>query len=195
MRPLLPLLVSGAGLFAGAGFVGGVGLVAGCGRSAGGPPPQVVSTVDLGRYAGTWYEIARLPTKQQEGCINTTATYAPKGEDIEVINRCVRDGKLDETKARAFLPKKEEPAKLKVEFFPIIGRGNYWILDLDPEYRWAVVGTPDRDNLWVLSRAPSLEPATLQAILGRAQQQGFATERLLYTQHDGTPDAAVAPGG
>ncbi|MER3427442.1 MAG: hypothetical protein C4334_04955 [Pyrinomonas sp.] len=145
--------------------------------------PQVVSRVDLDRYVGTWYEIARYPNRFQRQCVgDTTATYElrPDGK-IRVTNRCrKRDGKFDTAKGTARVVDKRTNAKLKVTFFWPFS-GDYWIIDLDPDYRYAVVGAPSRKYLWILSRTPQLDEATYRRILERVAAQGFDVERLVKT--------------
>jgi apolipoprotein D and lipocalin family protein len=161
-------------------------LLAGCaGPREEAPPLEVVPHVDLSRYLGTWYEIASYPTWFQRDCTGTTATYSlrPDGE-IDVENRC-RKGSLDGEEERAVgvaWPVKDDPsgAKLEVQFFwPF--RGDYWIIELDPDYRWAVVGHPTREYLWILSRTPKLDAATSADILRRIAAQGYDPTRLRRT--------------
>lgn len=150
-------------------------------------PLEVVPSVDLTRYAGKWYEIARLPNRFQRDCAgNTTATYTlrPDGK-ITVLNECrTADGRRKSAKGTARVTDANGPnTKLKVTFFwPFSGK--YWIIDLDPEYRWAVVGEPGRDYLWILSREPRLDAALYQQIVEQAKQRGFDTEKLLKTRQD-----------
>mgnify|MGYP000984663157 CR=1 FL=1 len=147
-------------------------------------PLDVVPSVDLNKYAGKWYEIARLPNRFQRDCAgNTTATYTlrPDGK-ITVLNECsTAGGKRKSAKGTARVADAKGPnSKLKVTFFWPFS-GNYWIIDLDPQYRWAVVGDPSRDYLWILSREPRMDPALYEKIVDRARQQGFATEKFLKT--------------
>ena len=149
------------------------------------PPLQTVPRVDLSRYLGTWYEIASYPTWFQRGCAGTTATYTlrPDGA-IEVDNRC-RKGSLSGEEERSVgvaWPVKDDPsgAKLEVQFFwPF--RGDYWIIELDPDYRWAVVGHPTREYLWILSRKPTLDAATAAELMRRLAVQGYDVSRLMRT--------------
>jgi len=148
------------------------------------PPLQVVPSVDLARYAGKWYEIARLPNRFQRDCAtNTTATYTlrPDGK-ITVVNECRKaDGRLKSAKGTARVADPKGPnTKLKVTFFWPFS-GNYWIIDLDPEYRWVVVGEPGRDYLWILSREPRMDDAIYNQIIERVKQQGYEVGRLMRT--------------
>ena len=122
------------------------------------PPLAVVPQVELGRYMGTWYEIASYPTWFQKGCAGSTATYAlrPDGA-VDVLNRCRKGGELDSAHGTAWAPDPSVPAKLKVRFFWPFS-GDYWIIELGPEYEYAVVGHPSREYLWILSRTPRMEP-------------------------------------
>ena len=148
-------------------------------------PLEVVSSVVLGRYAGKWYEIARLPNWFQRDCASdTTATYTlrPDGK-ITVVNECRKgDGRPKSATGTAGMASAAGPnTKLKVSFFWPFS-GNYWIIDLDPDYRWAVVGEPGRDYLWILSREPRLDESLYQQILDRVKQQGYDTGRLIKTR-------------
>lgn len=144
---------------------------------------EVVESVDLSRYAGRWYEIARLPNRFEKKCADSvTADYAlrPDGK-IEVVNRCRKtNGQFTTAKGRAKIVDKKTNAKLKVTFFwPFYG--DYWILDLGPNYEHAVVGDPSRDYLWILSREPRMDEAVYQKLLARMQSRGFKTEQMIRT--------------
>jgi len=150
------------------------------------PPPAVARNVDLERYLGTWYEIASYPTWFQRGCVATTADYARVPDEpgvLRVENRCRKervDGELESIEGRARVVDRTDPAKLEVQFFwPFWG--DYWILAVDPGYRWALVGHPSRDYLWILSRTPSLDETIYQAIVARAAAEGFDPARLVRT--------------
>jgi len=150
------------------------------------PPLQVVPSVELSRYAGKWYEIARLPNRFQRACdAGTTATYTlrPDGK-ITVLNECrTTDGRLKSAAGTARVASANGPnTRLKVTFFWPFS-GDYWIIGLDPDYRWAVVGEPSRKYLWILSREPRLDERLYQQILERARQQGYRVERLVKTRH------------
>ena len=149
-------------------------------------PMQVVSSVDLARYAGKWYEIARLPNRFQRDCASdTTASYTLRLDGkITVVNACrTSEGTAKTATGTARLASDKEPnSKLKVSFFwPFYG--NYWIIDLDPDYKWAVVGEPGRKYFWILSREPRLDDTLYQQVLDRAKQQGYDVSRLIKTRH------------
>ncbi len=153
-------------------------------------PVRTVPSVDLNKYSGTWYEIAKYPNKFQKDCVgNTTATYTLKGEGkIEVLNRCLeKDGTTKAAKAAGKINDKQTNAKLKVRFAPGFTSflpfvwADYWVIDLASDYSYAVVGTPDRDYFWILSRTPELKDDVYQDILRRAEQQGFVPGKVVKT--------------
>jgi apolipoprotein D and lipocalin family protein len=146
------------------------------------PPLEVVSHVDLNKYVGTWYEIARFPHRFQDGCVGSRATYTLlEGGKIGVLNQCYKgslEGKLSSAKGKAWVVDKETHAKLKVSFFwPFTG--DYWIIDLEENYEYAVVGHPSRNYLWVLSRTQEMDEAVYRRILDRVQKQGYDTSKLI----------------
>ncbi|MDM0045354.1 lipocalin family protein [Variovorax dokdonensis] len=152
---------------------------------------QAVAPVDLQRYAGLWHEQARLPNRFEKDCTGAvTAEYTPMPDGtVQVVNRCVRDdGRVDEAMgiARPVQVSGQPGAgRLKVRFAPSwLGWlpfvwGDYWILKLDRDYEVSLVGTPDREYLWVLSRAPRLDEAVLQAHLDYARSLGFDVDRVI----------------
>lgn len=146
---------------------------------------QTVPHVDFNRYQGRWYEIVRLPLRWESKCASdVTATYTLRSDGkIGVVNRCTKkDGSISESKGTARPASKDgSNSKLKVTFFWPFS-GEYWILDLDPGYQSALVGTPNRKNLWVLNRQPHMDKATLDRLLEHARSLGFDTARLLYTE-------------
>lgn len=157
------------------------------GAQASEKPVQTVASVDTQRYVGKWYEIANYPMFFQRKCVgDTTADYAAKPDGkISVVNRCrTKDGEFDEADGEATVVEGSNNSKLKVTFFKPFS-GNYWIIGLDPEYRWAVVGSPDRKYLWVLSRTATMKPADLKLALDTARAQGYTLEELRYTPQNG----------
>lgn len=172
-RPLLALLLS---------------VLPTTGANAEPPPLRTVPHVDLARYAGTWYEIASYPQRFEKGCTGTTATYTIRADGtVEVVNRCARDsldGRVTVARGRARVVDRESNAKLKVSFFwPFWG--DYWIIDLGPDYEYAVVGHPGRHYLWILGRGPTLAPDVYAGILARLRAQGYDTARLVRTLQAG----------
>ncbi|MGI4779053.1 MAG: lipocalin family protein [Janthinobacterium lividum] len=156
-------------------------------------PLQAVGPVDLERYAGLWHEQARLPNRFQKKCTGpVTAEYTPLADGtIEVRNRCVLvDGTTSESIGAARVVKvggRPGAGRLEVRFAPSwlswlpAVWGDYWILKLDRDYHVALVGTPDRDCLWVLSRDPVLDPGLLETELEDARTLGFDIDRVVIT--------------
>jgi apolipoprotein D and lipocalin family protein len=150
-------------------------------------PPElpVVPQVDLDRYLGTWYEIARYPAWFQRGCTAVTATYTRRDDGlIGVVNECRKgslDGKLKRATGRARVVDEATRAKLEVSFFGPFW-GDYWILALDPDYQWAVVGVPSRKYLWVLSRTPTMSETRFEAAVAGLPDLGFDLARLRRTE-------------
>jgi apolipoprotein D and lipocalin family protein len=151
-------------------------------------PVQSVANVDLARYVGNWYEVAAFPMFFQRQCIgDTTAQYTlrPDG-DIAVHNRCRTESGFDAATGKAWTVAGTGNAQLKVSFFwPF--RSDYWVIGLADDYRWAVVGNPNRKYLWVLSRTPRLPAEDLDKALQAAASQGFDLAQLKYTRHGQTP--------
>ncbi len=153
-------------------------------RRLGLPPLQTVEKVDLERYTGTWYDIASFPQRFQRGCTGSTATYTlRKDGSIRVVNKC-RKGSLQGRKAvargLARVVDKNTNAKLKVSFFRPFW-GDYWIIELDENYEYAVVGHPSRDYLWILSRSPTMDKSVYSHIVERIRLHGYDTRRLRKT--------------
>jgi apolipoprotein D and lipocalin family protein len=147
-------------------------------------PLDTVSDVDLKRYAGKWYEIASYPQRFQKGCTCTTAEYTLSNEGYVIVeNACNKDsvnGEKSGIKGKAFVVENSGNAKLEVQFFwPF--KGKYWIIDLDTDYTYAVVGHPNREYLWILSRTPQLNEKTYNEILERAKAKGFDLSKLQKT--------------
>ncbi len=156
-------------------------------------PLETVHSVDLNRYVGRWYEIARYPNRFQKKCVgDTSATYAfLEGGKIQVINRCRKnDGKLEEAKGKAKVVDAKTNAKLKVTFFWPFS-GDYWIVGLDPEYRWAVIGEPSRKYLWILSRTPSMSDADYEHALRIVRKSGYDDSRLVKTPQNAAVQAEL----
>jgi apolipoprotein D and lipocalin family protein len=144
---------------------------------------EVVPHVELEKYLGKWFEIAHLPARFQEGCTDTTATYTlSKDGNISVLNECRRNGKVKLANGKAKVVDKNSGAKLKVTFFwPFYG--DYWIIDLGKDYDYAVVGTPNRKYLWILSRTPQMADKLFSQLLESAKSKGFDVSKLIKTSH------------
>lgn len=151
-------------------------LVAGCATYK---PMQTAKSVDLQKYMGKWYEIARLPNSFQKGCHCSTAEYKVLDQNkISVTNACYKDGKLKEATATAWRSNADDNSKLKVRFFwPFTGK--YWILYVSDDYQYAVVGEPSREYLWFLSRTKHISHQQLGLMKNIAIQQGYNLDQLI----------------
>jgi apolipoprotein D and lipocalin family protein len=158
-------------------------------------PLEVVPALDVARYCGTWYEIARLPNRFQKECAgDVTATYTLLEDGtLRVVNRC-RKEEGGVTEAEGIARRRSDidpPSKLEVRFapaflsiFPFVW-GNYWIIDLAPDYSYAVIGEPSREYLWILSRTRSLHPDVFAGIIARIRSQGYDPSALVMTKQSG----------
>jgi apolipoprotein D and lipocalin family protein len=152
--------------------------------------PPTVARVEIARYQGTWYEIARLPMWFQRNCLRSQATYGilETGE-VSVLNECDTGGGKDSIRGRARVVDAKTNARLEVRFdnwfsvfIPSQPQGNYWILYLDEGYRTVIVGTPDRKNLWIMARTPAIDEAQFAKLVEIAGGLGFDTEKLIRRQ-------------
>lgn len=152
---------------------------------------QAVPSVDLNRYMGKWYEVARLPMYFQRNCASdVTATYTLKANGkVEVNNQCMgKDGKPMQSIGEAN-KNSESGSKLKVTFLPQglrwlpVGKADYWVLAVDDSYQYALVGTPNQKYLWLLSRMPTMPDSVYQNYVNLAKQQGYAVNKLQKTPH------------
>jgi apolipoprotein D and lipocalin family protein len=153
---------------------------------------RTVDAVDLDRYRGDWFEIARFPNRFQRSCAgDVRATYTRRSDGrIDVVNRCRgTDGHVVEAHGVARVVDARTSAKLKVRFAPAVLSflpfvwGDYWIVGLAGDYSWAVVGSPDRAYLWILARTSTLDTASLDAARAAARANGFDIDRLAMTAH------------
>ena len=148
-----------------------------------------VSSVDLRRYSGKWFEIARLPNKFQKDCVgNTTVTFNTMKRDgeLEILNRCLqKNGKTEQIRGEAKVAGGNTNAKMKVSL-PKFSADSLWIVDLDPNYQYSVVTSPKREYLWIYSRTPQLDAGVYQQILRRIEAMGFQPNRLIKTPQDVT---------
>jgi apolipoprotein D and lipocalin family protein len=143
-------------------------------------PPKTVAYVDLERYAGRWYEVASIPNRFQKHCRgNTVASYRPIEEQrIEVINSCLdKDGSVDTAKGIARVVDTSSNAKLEVSFVSLFGWqlfwGDYWVLELAPDYSYVIVGTPNYRYGWILSRTPGLSAEIRKHLDERLRASGY----------------------
>lgn len=151
---------------------------------------QPVPAVDLERFLGSWYEIARIPAWFQNRCVkDTTALYQLRTDGkITVTNRCItRKGDIDQAVGLARVLDPATKARLQVSFVSLLGWrpfwGDYWIIGLDPDYRWLVVGDPRRQYGWILSRTSVMEPALLEAAFQSLERNGYGRGRFVLTPH------------
>jgi apolipoprotein D and lipocalin family protein len=160
------------------------------GLTGGFGPLRVVDNFDASRFLGTWYEIARYPNSFERNCYGVTAQYAlmPDGR-LSVLNTC-REGSVDgPSRIQSGTAELAAPAKLEVTFFWPIS-APYWVIDLGEDYEYAVVGEPQRQFFWILSRTPALDDEVLNGILDRMYEWGYDPNVLIYTPQDTTGDAA-----
>lgn len=152
-----------------------------------------VDDLDLERYLGLWYEVARLPMRyEDDSASNVTAAYSLDQDGaVRVDNRCFdAAGEPVQALGRATRAG-DSPAQLKVTFLPELLRwipfttGDYWVLKVDQHYRHALVGTPDRKNLWFLARTPRVAAEIVQEFLAEATRQGFDLDDLIRPHQDG----------
>lgn len=147
---------------------------------------RTVKEVDLNRYMGVWYEIARIDNRFERGLVGPTAEYSLKANGkIRVINRGYKgtlNGKLKTAKGKAYIPDPAAPGKLRVSFFPFI-YSDYYILELESEhYEWVLVGSSSPRYLWILSRTPQLPEETVSRILTRARVRGYDVNTLIFPE-------------
>ncbi|WP_396624507.1 lipocalin family protein [Luteitalea sp.] len=183
-RPRLVALVAGAAalvmVVAGARTVSAQ-------RSA---PVRPVPALDLDRYMGRWYELARYPNRFQKRCTGDVVVYYARRADgrVDVKNTCVTEkGPIEAVGVARRVDPKGPPSVLEVRFAPAFLSflpvwGAYWVLDLAPDYSTALVGSPDRDYLWVLSRTPQVDQPTYDRLVEAARAQGFDTGRIVRTR-------------
>ncbi len=174
-------------------------LLAGCSNSGTGPvPPKTVDKVNLERYQGTWFEAARLPMFFQRNCAQSEAHYTLQADGkVGVLNRCrTLEGKWEEAKGEAVPQQAGKTDKLWVTFdnwvsdvLPGVTKGDYWVLYLDDDYETAMVGNPNHEYLWLLSRTPELKPGMREKLLDVAKGQGYDTSKLIWR----TPDSQIKP--
>lgn len=170
--------------------VGAIALVAGAAAGCTVTVPEGITPVsdfDAERYVGTWYEIARLDFFFERGLDNVTATYELNADGtVRVFNRGydTTTCRLEAREGRAEFTGSPEVASLAVSFFANFA-GGYNVFILDDNYRYAVVAGSDRDNLWILSRTPQMNQATLDRLVSEAADAGFDVSKLVYVDQTG----------
>lgn len=142
---------------------------------------SVVDSLDVNRYLGEWYEIARYDHRFERGMENTRAIYSMRDDGmIDVINTGVKDGERKESKGKAKFT--DTPALLRVSFFgPFYS--DYRVMMLDADYQYALIGSGSDDYLWILSRKPSLPDTVKQQVIKEAQRRGYDTSKLIWVKH------------
>ncbi len=142
--------------------------------------------VDLNRYIGEWYEIARYPNRFEKNCVNTKAVYSLESDgNISVLNQCYdkSEGRIRVARGRAKVVEKKTNAKLRVTFFFPFS-GDYWILDVSKNYEYAIVGQPSRKYLWILSRTKKMGEDILKQVLKKVESLGYNPENLIFTEQE-----------
>ncbi len=147
---------------------------------------DTVKELDLNRYLGKWYEIARFDHSFERGLVGATANYSLREDGkIKVLNTGYKDsfeGKFNEAEAKAYIPDENYPGALKVSFF-LFFYSDYWVLDLDENYTFALIGSKKAKYLWILSRTPEMAPADLDRVLNKATSLGYNTGELIWVEH------------
>lgn len=144
-------------------------------------PAETVASVDLARYMGTWYEISHIPNFPQKGCTDTIVHYRPAPDGgFELLNTCWKGDKYKPYHGWAKPAEKGATTKFRVKFVFFLS-SDYWIVDLDPDYKWAAVGGAKHDQLWIISRERTLDPKVYDGILARARAIGYDTSKLERT--------------
>lgn len=150
--------------------------------------PSTSEVIDIERYMGLWYEIARFENSFQKKCGETTAQYSLREDGkVNVLNTCKlksKPSKLKQAKAIAYVKNKRTNAVLGVSFVPFFNRfgwfsGDYRILDIGPNYEWVIVGDLKREYFWVLSRTPTIDEELYEELLDKAQSLGYDTTKVI----------------
>jgi len=159
-------------------------------------PLKTVGHVELEKYLGKWYEIAKFPQSFENGCTDVIAEYSLRDDGkINIVNSCTKDGEPKTAEGVASIDDKESNAKLDVQFqWPFSGK--YWIIALAPDYSYAVVGHPNRKYLWILNRKPVMDTMTYNHLVLVAASRGFDIRKLEKTiQSEGIDNAFSVPNG
>lgn len=148
------------------------------------PDNSTTPTLDIRRFMGRWYEIARYEHRFEKGMTHVSATYTLSGNGkIEVLNEGLKEGKHKQIKGRAKQPNPQDPGKLKVSFF-LWFYSDYYVLHIDPEYRYLLVGSSSDKYLWIMSREKSLAKETLDQLIDKLRVRGYDTDKLLFVAQD-----------
>jgi len=146
-----------------------------------------VKSVELEKYSGLWYEIARLPNSFEKGLKCATAEYEiMKNGKIQVINtgyKIENDSEKKQAKGKAWVPDKSEPGRLKVSFFWPFS-GDYYIIHLDENYQYVLVGSPSREYLWILAREKTISQSVKDELIAHAKKYDFNTDNLIWVEQD-----------
>jgi apolipoprotein D and lipocalin family protein len=145
----------------------------------------VVKDLDIERYLGKWYEISRYNHSFEKGLVGVTASYSFRGDGkIKVVNSGYKktlDGKKSEVTEKAKVPDPNVPSKLKVSFFWFF-YGDYFVLELDKDYQWAIVGSSSDNYLWILSRSPQMEDGLYNELLRKISNRGYDVDKLIRVE-------------
>lgn len=147
------------------------------------PILKTVETIELDKYTGRWYEIARYENWFERGCVGASAEYTLNGDKVDVANRCldINGTEIKKAKGVAYSVDGSNNSKLRVSFFwPFYG--DYWVLKLADDYRYSVVGEPSRKYLWILARDKSLSERDKKEILSALPALGYDETRLYWTK-------------
>lgn len=153
---------------------------------------SVVPELDLERYLGKWYEIARYNHRFEQGLVGVTAEYSMRKDGkIKVVNSGYKgslNGKRSEAIGKAKIPNLQEPSKLKVSFF-LFFYGDYYVMELDKDYQWAVIGSSSQSYLWILSRQPIISQALYDDLIAKIEKRGYDSSKLIKVEQD--PNSSV----
>ncbi|WP_294142687.1 lipocalin family protein [uncultured Sanguibacteroides sp.] len=167
-------------------LLAGISITEVIGQTEGKVDNTAVDSLDIDKYAGLWYEIARFDHPFERGMVGVTTEYIIKSNgDIEVIGCGYRDslnGEKREIVGKVHIPDKDKPGILKVTFFLIFST-NYYILEVEKDYSAALIGSSEIDHLWIVSRSPKLPKKKLNDLLKRAQKRGYDTQALIFVPH------------
>ena len=146
---------------------------------------KTVDNLDINRYLGTWYEIARFPHSFEKNLVGVTATYSLRDDGkIKVVNQGYKgslDGELSRAVGKAKIPDPDVMSKLKVSFF-LFFYGDYYVLELGEDYQYAMIGSSTPDYFWILSRTPRMDDETYRMLLSKAEKRGYDLSRLIEVE-------------